>query len=130
MYGLRFHIFVLFQYDLALAHLMDNGNNYVAVAFAMQLVQLYLVDDRNNIFVNESDLYHTTETLVRMMAHPQQPPPEGLATLIETLRINQDPSAYLGERMPLGPTAHIHSGILQVRVSDYYLEILFLTTSS
>ncbi|XP_013136530.1 PREDICTED: CCR4-NOT transcription complex subunit 1 isoform X2 [Papilio polytes] len=116
---IRNHLINMPQYDLALAHLMDNGNNYVAVAFAMQLVQLYLVDDRNNIFVNESDLYHTTETLVRMMAHPQQPPPEGLATLIETLRINQDPSAYLGERMPLGPTAHIHSGILQVRNREY-----------
>lgn len=96
---------------------MDNGNNYVAVAFAMQVVQLYLVDDRNNVYATESDLYHTTDTLVRMMSHSRQPPPEGLATLIETIRINQDPSTYLGERSPLGPTAHIHNGILQVRVS-------------
>ncbi|CAG4984058.1 unnamed protein product [Parnassius apollo] len=116
---IRNHLINLPQYDLALAHLMDNGNNYMAVAFAMQLVQLYLVDDRNNIYVNESDLYHTTETLVRIMSHSRQPPPEGLATLIETLRINQDPSAYLGERMPLGPTAHIHSGMLQVRAREY-----------
>lgn len=101
---------------------MDNGNNYMAVAFAMQLVQLYLVDDRNNIYANESDLYHTTEALYRIMSHSRQPPPEGLGTLIEMLRVNQDPSAYLGERSPLGPTAHIHSGILQVRVSkDMFL---------
>lgn len=106
----------MFQYDIALAHMMDNGNNYMAVAFAMQLVQLYLVDDRNNMYANESDLYHITEMLVRIMSHSRQPPPEGLATLIEMLRINQDPSAYLGERSPLGPTAHIHTGILQVRV--------------
>ncbi|XP_068619927.1 CCR4-NOT transcription complex subunit 1 isoform X4 [Battus philenor] len=116
---IRNHLINMPQYDLALAHLMDNGNNYVAVAFAMQLVQLYLVDDRNNIFVNESDLYHTTETLIRIMSHSRQPPPEGLATLIETLRINQDPSAYLGERMPLGPTAHIHAGMSQVRAREY-----------
>lgn len=105
------------QYDIALSHMMDNGNNYVAVTFAMQLVQLYLVDDRNNLYVNEADLYNITETLVRIMTHPRQPPPEGLGTLIETVRVNQDPSAYLGERSPLGPTAHIHSGIMQVRVS-------------
>ncbi|XP_046976723.1 CCR4-NOT transcription complex subunit 1 isoform X2 [Vanessa cardui] len=115
----RNHLINLPQYDLALAHLMDNGNNYLAVAFAMQLVQLYLVDDRNNLYATESDLYHTTETLVRMMSHSRQPPPEGLATLIETIRINQDPSTYLGERSPLGPTAHIHNGILQVRARDY-----------
>lgn len=105
------------QYDLALAHLMDTGSNYVAVAFAMQLVQLYLVDDRNNIYANESDLYHTTESLVRMMSHSHNPPPEGLAPLIEAIRINQDPSTYLGERSPIGPTSHIHTGIMQVRVS-------------
>lgn len=97
----------------------------MAVAFAMQLVQLYLVDDRNNMYANESDLYHTTEMLLRIMSHSRQPPPEGLGSLIEMLRINQDPSAYLGERSPLGPTAHIHSGILQVRVSKHYWISLF-----
>ncbi|XP_041987025.1 CCR4-NOT transcription complex subunit 1 [Aricia agestis] len=116
---IRNHLINLPQYDLALAHLMDGGNNYVAVAFAMQLLQLYLVDDRTNTYATESDLYHTTETLIRMTTHGRQPPPEGLATLIETIRINQDPSTYLGERSPLGPTAHIHNGILQVRARDY-----------
>lgn len=116
---IRNHLVNLPQYDIALAHMMDNGNNYVAVAFAMQLVQLYLVDDRNNMYVNESDLYHTTEMLVRVMSHSRTPPPEGLGSLIEILRVNQDPSAYLGERSPLGPTAHIHSGILQVRAQNY-----------
>ncbi|KAJ2954200.1 hypothetical protein O0L34_g2438 [Tuta absoluta] len=116
---IRNHLVNLPQYDIALAHMMDNGNNYMAVAFAMQLVQLYLVDDRNNMYANESDLYHTTDMLVRIMSHSRQPPPEGLGSLIEMLRVNQDPSAYLGERSPLGPTAHIHSGILQVRARDY-----------
>lgn len=97
---------------------MDNGNNYIAVNFAMQLVQLYLVDERNSIYVNESDLYHITETLIRMMSNSRQPPPEGLGSLIEMVKVNQDPSTYLGERSPLGPTAFIHSGIVQVRVSD------------
>ncbi|XP_030040329.1 CCR4-NOT transcription complex subunit 1 isoform X2 [Manduca sexta] len=116
---IRNHLVNMPQYDIAMAHMMDNGNNYMAVAFAMQLVQLYLVDDRNNMYVNESDLYHTTETLVRIVSMSRQPPPEGLGSLIEILRVNQDPSAYLGERSPLGPTAHIHSGILQVRSQNY-----------
>ncbi|XP_028158928.1 CCR4-NOT transcription complex subunit 1 isoform X2 [Ostrinia furnacalis] len=115
----RNHLINLPQYDIAMAHLMDNGNNYMAVAFGMQLVQLYLVDDRNNVFANESDLYHITETLYRIMSHSRQAPPEGLGALIEMLRVHQDPSAFLGERSPMGPTAHIHSGILQVRARDY-----------
>lgn len=96
--------------------MMDSGNNYMAVAFAMQLVQLYLIDDRNNMYAQESDLFHTTEMLMRITLHSRQPPPEGLASLVEVLKLNQDPSAYLGERAPTGPTAHIHSGIMQVRV--------------
>ncbi|XP_059059892.1 CCR4-NOT transcription complex subunit 1-like isoform X2 [Achroia grisella] len=114
---IRNHLVNLHQYDIAIAHMMDNGGNYMSVAFAMQLVQLYLVDDRNNMFVTEADLFHTTDMLVRIMTHSRQQPPEGLGTLIEMLRVNQDPSAYLGERSPLGPTAHIHSGIMAVRQS-------------
>ena len=40
-----------------------------------------------------------------------------LGALIESLRANHDP-AVLTDRAPAGPTAHIHSGILQVRVSN------------
>lgn len=41
-----------------------------------------------------------------------------LTSLIESLRANHDP-AVLADRAPAGPTAHIHSGILQVRVSKF-----------
>lgn len=37
---------------------------------------------------------------------------------MESLRANHDP-AVLADRAPAGPTAHIHSGILQVRVSKF-----------
>lgn len=90
---------------------MDNGNNFPAVAFAMQLVQIYLVNDRNNL-VAESDLCHTTEVLARVTQARQ---PE-LTPVIEPARA--EAAASGGER-PLGPTAHIHSGIMQVRVSYY-----------
>lgn len=116
---IRSHLVNMPQYDLALAQSMDNGNNYMAVAFSMQLVQLYLVDERMNMYVTEADLYNTIDILIRIVSHSRQPPPEGLASLIEVLRLNQDPANFLGDRPPVGPTAHIHSGILQVRARDY-----------
>lgn len=62
------------QFDMQLAHSMDNGQNYVAVAFAMQLVQLYLIDDRASSIVTDSDLVHTVEVLARIAAHSRHPP--------------------------------------------------------
>lgn len=62
------------QYDLALAQAMD-ASNAMATAFAMQLVQLYLIDERQTTHVTESDLFHTIEILVRIAHH--RAPPEG-----------------------------------------------------
>ncbi|XP_024942332.1 CCR4-NOT transcription complex subunit 1 isoform X6 [Cephus cinctus] len=115
---IRSHLLSLPQYDLALAQAMDAGNA-MATAFAMQLVQLYLIDERQTTHVTESDLFHTIEILARM-AHLRSPP-EGqqlILSLIESLRANHDP-AVLADRAPAGPTAHIHSGILQVRARDF-----------
>uniref|UniRef100_A0A1B6IPJ6 CCR4-NOT transcription complex subunit 1 n=1 Tax=Homalodisca liturata TaxID=320908 RepID=A0A1B6IPJ6_9HEMI len=105
------------QYDQQLSILMENGINYIAIAFAMQLVQHYLVDDRNNSPVTDNDLGNTIETLIRILSQSRQPP-EGLANLIEMLRASHDQN-MLADRTPAGPTAHIHSGILQVRARDY-----------
>ena len=41
------------QYDLHLAQAMENGLNYMAVAFAMQLVQRFCVDDKSTNQLNE-----------------------------------------------------------------------------
>lgn len=71
---IRAHLVNLQQYDLALAQAMDNGMNYVAVAFAMQLVQHYLVEDRSNAFVTENDLFNTIDVLARISSHSRQPP--------------------------------------------------------
>ncbi|XP_035741230.1 CCR4-NOT transcription complex subunit 1-like isoform X2 [Vespa mandarinia] len=116
---IRSHLISLPQYDLALAQAMD-ASNAMATAFAMQLVQLYLIDERQTTHVTESDLFHTIEILVRIAHH--RAPPEGiplfrLTSLIESLRANHDP-AVLADRAPAGPTAHIHSGILQARDFD------------
>ncbi|XP_049786692.1 CCR4-NOT transcription complex subunit 1 isoform X4 [Schistocerca cancellata] len=110
---IRSHLVNLQQYDLHLAHSMEGGLNYMAVAFAMQLVQLYLIDERLNGIVSEGDFCNTVEMLARIATHSRQPP-EGLTTLIDLLRANHDP-AMLVDRAQGGPTAYIHSGILQVR---------------
>jgi CCR4-NOT transcription complex subunit 1 len=62
------------QFDVHLAHAMENGQNYVAVTFSMQIVQVYLLDDRNNSVVTDNDLFHTIEVLVRIATHSRQPP--------------------------------------------------------
>lgn len=38
-----------------------------------------------------------------------------VTNLIDSLRANHDPGV-LADRMPAGPTAHIHSGIMQAKV--------------
>jgi len=47
----------------------------LATVFAMQLVQLYLIDERQATHVTETDLFHTIEILARMSHH--RTPPEG-----------------------------------------------------
>jgi CCR4-NOT transcription complex subunit 1 len=103
------------QYDMLLASLMDNGSNYLAVAFAMQLVQTYFIDERANSPVTENDLLNTIDLLARLAQHPRAP--EGLAHLIEMLRTSHDPNTFLVDRAIAGPTSYIHSGIVQARVS-------------
>lgn len=103
------------QYDLALAQTMENGMNYIGVTFAMQLVQMYLIEDRCSPLVTDSDFGNTIEMLVKIHSHARQPP-EGLSNIIDILRQNHDmPSGFLGDRPAIGPNAHIHNGILQVR---------------
>ncbi|XP_055592408.1 CCR4-NOT transcription complex subunit 1 [Uranotaenia lowii] len=104
------------QYDMMLMQLMDNGNNYVAVVFSMQLVQTYFIDERPNSVITENDLLNTIDLLARLAVHPRAP--EGLAHLIEMLRSNHDPNTFLVDRALAGPTSYIHSGIIQARATD------------
>lgn len=105
------------NYDMMLSQLMDNGNNYLAVTFAMQLIQRFFVDERSNPLITENDFFKTIDLLVRLSAHHRAP--DGLPQLIEMLRLTHDPNTVLLDRMNAGPTQHIHSGILQVRGNDY-----------
>lgn len=101
------------QYDMVLSQLMDSGNHYLAVAFAMQLIQHYFVDERPNSLITENDFFNTIDLLARLSLHHRVP--DGLTQLIEMLRLNNDPNSLMLDRMTNGPMQHIHSGILQVR---------------
>lgn len=104
------------QYDMVLSQLMDSGNHYLAVAFAMQLIQHYFVDERPNSLITENDFFNTIDLLARLSVHHRAP--DGLTHLIEMIRLNHDPNSLMLDRITNGPTQHIHSGILQVR-TDY-----------
>ncbi|CAB1322910.1 unnamed protein product [Coregonus sp. 'balchen'] len=52
---IRNHLVNMQQYDLHLAQSMENGLHYMAVAFAMQLVKLLLVDERSLMDVVRSN---------------------------------------------------------------------------
>lgn len=101
-------------FDQMLAQQIDTGNN-LAVSFAMQLLQMYFVDDRQNQ-VSENDFMNTIEILSRFAVH--RGAPEGLSHLIDILRSNQDPTTLLVDRASSGPTSYIHSGMLQARQLD------------
>uniref|UniRef100_A0A240PK76 Uncharacterized protein n=1 Tax=Anopheles epiroticus TaxID=199890 RepID=A0A240PK76_9DIPT len=101
------------QFDAMLVQLMDNGNNYVAVVFAMQLLQMFFIDERHNTVITENDLAGTIDLLHRLTAHPRAP--EGLTHLIEMLRANHDPNSFLMDRTIVGPTSYIHAGVAQAR---------------
>lgn len=100
------------QYDMALATQMENGLNYLGVNFAMQLAQVYLIDERSSQIITDNDLCNTIEVLSKIQTHMRDPP-QGLGNMLEILRQNSDAS-FFGDRTPAGPTVHIHNGILQV----------------
>lgn len=71
---IRSHLLNLPMFDSHLASAMENGMNYVAVAFCIQIVQHYLVEERNPSLVTEQDLCHCIETLIRIVSHSRNPP--------------------------------------------------------
>ncbi|KAL3860717.1 hypothetical protein ACJMK2_010802 [Sinanodonta woodiana] len=104
------------QYDMCLVQLMENGTNFNAVNFAMQLVQRYCIDDRMESHVTETDLSSTIEALTLIAARPRQTT-DGLATLLENLRQTSGDFGML-DRVPGGPTSMMQTGISQAREID------------
>lgn len=111
---IRSQLVNLQQYDLFLAQHMENGVNYMAVGFAMQLVQRYCVDEKHNTPVTEADFSNTIEALTLISTRTRHTgTPKGLSTLLENLR----PSTDFGmlDRALGGPTHMMQSGISQAR---------------
>ncbi|KAJ8247370.1 hypothetical protein GJAV_G00245620 [Gymnothorax javanicus] len=112
---IRNHLVNMQQYDLHLAQSMENGLHYMAVAFAMQLVKLLLVDERSVGHITEADLFHTIETLMRTSTHSRANAPEGLPQLMEVVRSNYE---AMIDRAHGGPNFMMHSGISQASEYD------------
>lgn len=113
---IRNHLINLQAYDLHLTQSMENGLNPIAVQFAMQLVKLYLVDERQSSIVTEADLFNTVETLARIATLPRQLP-DGLSQLLDMLRSSSEPT-FLDRAPGGGPMSMMYSGITQAREFD------------
>merc|ERR1719402_2098065 len=101
----------LFEYDKYLAACMDNGTASV-IQFAMMLVKIYLIDDRSNAHIIESDLFGTIEVLSKI-ANISRTPPDGLVQLVDMIKSS---SERIEQNLAMtGPTAQLHSGIAQAR---------------
>ncbi|XP_028814689.1 CCR4-NOT transcription complex subunit 1 isoform X1 [Denticeps clupeoides] len=112
---IRNHLVNMQQYDVHLAQSMENGLHYMAVAFAMQLVKLLLVDERSVSHITEADLFHTIEILMRTSAHARANAPEGLPQLMDVVRSNYE---AMIDRAHGGPNFMMHSGISQASEYD------------
>ncbi|GIY17902.1 CCR4-NOT transcription complex subunit 1, partial [Caerostris darwini] len=112
---IRNHLINLPTYDLHLTQSMENGLNGMAVTFAMQLVKLYLLDERQSGLVTEVDLFNTIDTLSRITSMPRQLP-DGLNQLLEMLRNTGEP--FLDRAPGSGAMSMMYSGITQAREFD------------
>nr|CAB3232164.1 CCR4-NOT transcription complex subunit 1 [Phallusia mammillata] len=112
---IRSHLVNMQQYDQHLAQAMEGGLNYMAVVFAMRLVRLFLVDEKQGSPVTETDLFNTIETLHKISNISRGAAHEGLTQLMEMVRSNYD---TMLDKAPGGPTHMMHSGISQAREFD------------
>ncbi|XP_037941750.1 CCR4-NOT transcription complex subunit 1 isoform X3 [Teleopsis dalmanni] len=115
------HFVNVSQFDALLRETMDNGNNYLAVSFAMTLMERLLVDERSSPMVAETEFITTIEMLARLSQHRHRYP-EALTHLIDMLwggSSNAEPGQFLAsDRFLSGATQYIHSGMQHVRSND------------
>ncbi|XP_056008647.1 CCR4-NOT transcription complex subunit 1-like isoform X3 [Ostrea edulis] len=125
---IRNQLVALPQYDMYVVQLMDNGMNYMAVAFAMQLVQRYCVSDKHSAVLTEADFANTIEALNAISTRSINPP-EGLQTLLDSLRPSNVSSTttaapstdfvFVDQTAALkAASGMMHTGIIQARDID------------
>ena len=115
---IRSSLINLYEYDKYLAAAMENGHNGSVINFAMMLVKIYLIDDRSNAHIIESDLFGTIEVLSKIANHSRSPP-DGLVQLVDMIKMS---SERIEHNLAMsGPTAQLHSGIQQVRWPPFVL---------
>ena len=66
-----------------------GGNNPQVINFAMILAKIYLIDDRSNAQLIESDLFGTIEVLVQI-ANKSRSPPEGLVQIVDMITMSSE----------------------------------------
>jgi len=64
------------MYDMHLAMSMDNGANYVSMAYVKQFLQNYLIDNRSNSPITEHHLQATIDALNSIVLS-SRPVPDG-----------------------------------------------------
>ena len=94
-----------------LAAFMESGKTSVT-QFAMMLVKIYLIDDRSNAHIIESDLFGTIEVLSKIANHSRTPP-DGLVQLVDMIKMSSERIEH--DLAMSGPTAQLHSSIQQAR---------------
>lgn len=62
------------MYDVHLAMLLDNGPNYVCLAYVKQFLQNYLIDNRSSSPISEHHLQATIEALSTLVLSGRQIP--------------------------------------------------------
>ncbi|XP_030378589.1 CCR4-NOT transcription complex subunit 1 isoform X2 [Scaptodrosophila lebanonensis] len=116
------HFVNLGQFDCMLRDCIDNGNNFVAISFAIALLERLIVEDRTINVVSDNEFMATVEVLGRLPQHRHRYP-ECIVNAIETLWSgNLNPVDYgpfnTGDRYVPGALHYIHSGMHHVRSCD------------
>ncbi|XP_050527108.1 CCR4-NOT transcription complex subunit 1-like isoform X2 [Daktulosphaira vitifoliae] len=109
------------MYDMHLALSMDNGTNYVSMAYVKQFLQYYLIDNRSNSPITEIHLQATIDALNTIILSGR-PVPDGLAAIIEVLRSSLTENTTVDRTSNTdsnsNSSTHIQHGILQERDFD------------
>lgn len=102
------------MYDMQLAMSMNNGANYVSMAYVKQFLQNYLIDNRSNSPITEHHLQATIDALNSIVLSGR-PIPDGYIILI---------NIYYIVRLPLTICPLLKIFLKKQFSIHYYIRIL------